>query len=261
MYTTGELHAASTTELWIEFRKCVGTTVESVRYTAMVYRELVDRGEDMAEWDTYWLRFMMPVAKGTLLPELVVKFGGRKTLMELVAVLPMPAQKMLTGDGKVDVVHRSDTGGFLTHSMFPLRMTPAQVYQVFGDKRIRTVEEQTALLEKAAASGGNGKSASANGGRKANPFNAADDDRALFQLLKFTPTQKRIFLEKAHKKGMTACAYGNWEYVRRGVIPAASPSTEAKRKKDEAEKVVKATKRPTLRPRTKRPEAEQRASA
>ena len=103
------------------------------------------------EYPLVWRRDRTPtltvqadVAPGVL-PETVVQFAGQPTLLRAVASLPPGEQRRLVEGETVEVAEK--VGDTYTHRKLAVGSLPARlVRQVFGDRTIRTVGEQIALL-------------------------------------------------------------------------------------------------------------------
>ncbi len=64
---------------------------------AMVWSELERRGEDLTAVRTTFGRWLPRVATGVLLPELVIQFAGRPSVLDAVAALPVTEQRQVAG--------------------------------------------------------------------------------------------------------------------------------------------------------------------
>jgi hypothetical protein len=91
------------------------------------------------------LHHLRRIACGMLLPEVVVQFAGKPSLIAIIGNLPIPEQRRIANGGTVRVLVLE--AGDTTHRMMqPLAMTPQQVRQAFANDHLRDDAEQAAIL-------------------------------------------------------------------------------------------------------------------
>jgi hypothetical protein len=139
------LKALSTEELRAELASSLGGWAKQLLYCAAVWAELELRGEDLSDLRS-GLGFYLPlIASGAVIPEVVVKFAGQPTILRAVAALPVADQTRLANGSPVEVAEK--IGDTYTHRKLPVAALPARLIRlVFGERTIRTIPEQIAIL-------------------------------------------------------------------------------------------------------------------
>ncbi len=140
-----EFDLMPTPDLLVELQRCVVGTVEFVSRAARIVRVLDARGERVPKLAL--VNLYRAVGQKSLLPELVVKFADKKMLMSKIATLPAVEQKRLA-EGEPIPVAVFGNDGEITHRMVdPADLQSAQITQVFGDGRLRSMAEQAPFLD------------------------------------------------------------------------------------------------------------------
>lgn len=112
---------------------------------ASIVSELDRRGEDLSGLRIGLTGYLRRIAAGTLAPEAVVRFASAPRLLDAVSTLPLTEQQRLASGEPVELaVWHGDTVD--SRRFDPLSLTTLQQRQVFGDGRIRSVEDQIPLL-------------------------------------------------------------------------------------------------------------------
>lgn len=139
-----ELQSASTAQLREQLRTAIGVTENAIRTVAMIWRELVRRGEDMSEFRMALSRFFMPVAEGRLLPALVVRLSGQPRALERLAELPIDVQQALVQNRPVEIYRGEDRVESLTLD----EMTWGDVALAIREGRIWSAAEQRLAFQR-----------------------------------------------------------------------------------------------------------------
>ena len=84
-------------------------TEQSIMQAAHLWRELTRRGEDLSDIRFPLAPFMLPLAQGTLLPELAIAMAGQVRSLQRVAELPVADQRRLLAGEEIPIV-KPDTG-------------------------------------------------------------------------------------------------------------------------------------------------------
>jgi len=109
------------------FSDCLLDNARSLRRLAMIWVERERRGADLSEFRTGIGRWVHLIAAGTLLPELVTAFNGRREPLEIVARLPIGLQQRLADGEKFEVAE-----GCRTIAVTVGRMRADQIAAAFG---------------------------------------------------------------------------------------------------------------------------------
>lgn len=146
-----DLTSLGTADLLRELAVQLRHTAESMMRLAWIVRILEERGEDLSGLRLPLINHLRRIAHGQVLPELVVRFAAQPGLLNRVALLPMPDQQRLAaGDSVKLVVLRETADGRreTDHRLVdPSKLTQDQIWQVFGQDRIRSEAEQVLYLE------------------------------------------------------------------------------------------------------------------
>lgn len=147
-YDVETIRAMDTPALRAELASALGHTAKQLVRLAVIWVELESRGEDLSALRTGLGTYLPAIAAGTVAPEAVVAFAGQKALLRAVISLPPDEQRRLAAGGTVPMAVASEDG--YTHRMVSLAALPARaIYQVFGDRCVRSVPAQIAILSAA----------------------------------------------------------------------------------------------------------------
>lgn len=139
-----ELQALSSDELHARLKGAIGMTAAAIHTMALLWRELVRRGEDMSGYRNALAPFLMAVAEGRLVPQMVVQLSGQTRALERVAELPVQQQELLLDGEPVTVYRGQDRSECL-----PLRdMLWSDVALAIRDGRIWSLQEQKLAHER-----------------------------------------------------------------------------------------------------------------
>ena len=104
----------SSEELRRELARCLTLTAQNLLRMAHLVRVLESRGEDLEGLKIGMVGHLRDIANGTLLPEAVVRFAPRATVLRRIRLLPLAVQrKMAAGESVLLVVY--DEAGQRTH--------------------------------------------------------------------------------------------------------------------------------------------------
>lgn len=141
-----EFDGMTTDQLKQELADSLGLTARGLLRCACLYAVLLARGVDLSGLKVGLIDYLPHIADGTLLPEVVVRFAGKASVIRAVGALPLADQARLSSGERVLLVVRQ--GGADTHRLAdPLEMTPRQLAQVFGAHRLRSEAEQKLILD------------------------------------------------------------------------------------------------------------------
>jgi len=110
-----------------------------------IVRSLLDDGYDSEDLRSKvpLLDILLRVGWGQTLPELVLAYRFDRRLLMKVSALPIPTQKQLIDNTPLAVCEpKADGDGYAHRLVPPLKMTGAQLRQVFADDHIRDPAEQ-----------------------------------------------------------------------------------------------------------------------
>jgi hypothetical protein len=133
-----ELQDMPTAELRRALDEALGITETAIRRVAVIWRELVRRGEDLTGVRFTLAPYMLPVAEGRLLPALVVELAGQARSLARLAELPVADQERLVAGAPIEVYR-----GEGKVEARPLRdMTFSEVALAVRDGRLLSAAEQ-----------------------------------------------------------------------------------------------------------------------
>lgn len=133
-----ELTTISTDALHERLRGAIGMTEQAIRSVAMLWHELVRRGEDMSRYRMALAPYMLPVADGRLLPALVVQMSGQLRALQRLAELPVTDQARLLAGAPIEVYR----GEGRTEAKPLADLTFSDIALAVRDGHIRTAAEQ-----------------------------------------------------------------------------------------------------------------------
>lgn len=139
-----ELQSVSTAELRAQLHDAIGLTEAAIVRVAAIWSELSRRGEDLSGVRFSLARFMLRVARGQLLPGLVVALSGQTRALERIAELPLDDQKRLAAGDALEIYRgqdRIDTAPLAS-------LTYSEIALAIRDGRIRTAAEQRMAFER-----------------------------------------------------------------------------------------------------------------
>lgn len=139
------IQAMDTAALKADLAKTVTVTAEYLMYIAAIWQELELRGEDMSSLRHGMMTYIPLIATRQLDARLVVDYAGQKTLLAALAKLPPSQQIELAESRVVEVVEWND--GEPVTRIVPLSdLSARQVYQVLGDGRVKSPQQQHRVL-------------------------------------------------------------------------------------------------------------------
>jgi hypothetical protein len=141
-----ELALKSVEELREEVKRLLGVTAENLVKLAAVVHELESRGEDISQLRLSILPSLRAIAGGKMLPEVVVKYAGRPTLLKHIEAIPIAQQKNLLERETVFVVTTDDKNNFSEEEVRLAFLNQNQIRQVFSEDSLRSPAEQRAFI-------------------------------------------------------------------------------------------------------------------
>lgn len=122
-------------------------TAQHLQHLSMIWAELERRGEDLSDLRTGLAVYMPQIAAGRLDAGAVIRFAGQPTVLKTISGLALDQQQALTRGEPVSVLTVDATGKYATAEMPAYALTAAQARMVFDGNKIRSGEEQRAMLE------------------------------------------------------------------------------------------------------------------
>jgi hypothetical protein len=112
-------HDMTTEDLKSELADSLALTAKSLLRSACLVHVLEGRGEDLAGLRIGILKWLKLIAHGLLLPEAVVRYAGKRSVLDNLCKLPVEEQRRLLEGGTLRLVVYGDDGK-RTHRMVPL---------------------------------------------------------------------------------------------------------------------------------------------
>jgi len=147
MPTPYELGSMSTQALRAELAKSLTMSAQHLSYLAVVWGELEKRGEDLSDLRTGLAVYLPQIAAKRLDAQAVIRFAGQPTVLRSIAGLPLDRQQELAKGASVPVLSVNAAGEYQSVELPAYTLTAAQARMVFDGDKMRSVEEQRAVLE------------------------------------------------------------------------------------------------------------------
>jgi len=143
-----QLQQLSTDELKKEFFSSLDITVRHFQHMANIWRILEERGEDMAQYRDGIAIYIEMIAHNRLDANLVVKYAGRKALLNALSRIPIDKQKDIAENDEIEIARIGDDDEISSEKVKLSLLPTADIYDVIDDKGIRSVAEQQRILVK-----------------------------------------------------------------------------------------------------------------
>jgi hypothetical protein len=127
-------------------------TAQHLQHLSRIWAELERRGEDLSDLRTGLAVYMPQIAAGRLDAGAVIRFAGQPTILRSIAGLPLERQQALANGEPVPVLTVNADGKYEPTDMPAYALTAAQARMVFDGDKIRSGDEQRAMLESARVS-------------------------------------------------------------------------------------------------------------
>lgn len=147
--TPYELNSLSTQELRVKLAQSLTLSAQHLAYLAAVWGELEKRGEDLSDLRTGMAVYLPQIAAGRLDAEAVIRFAGQPTVLRSIAGLPLERQRSLAKGEPVRVLTVNAEGEYQDTALPAYTLTASQARMVFDGEKMRSLDEQRALLESA----------------------------------------------------------------------------------------------------------------
>jgi hypothetical protein len=143
-----DLSQLSNDDLLKRLAETFDLTIGCLMRTAALYREAVRRKLDVPQFRAGLLAYIPLISVGTAAPEAVAAFAGYLSILKKITLLPIAEQRRLATGGTVEVAERKADGTFDTRALpfTAILATPDRVRLVLGDRCLRTIPEQVAIL-------------------------------------------------------------------------------------------------------------------
>jgi hypothetical protein len=143
-----EFQAMTTEELKESLARAFEVTARDLLRCACLLHVLEERGEDVSDLRLGgMMTHLKRIAGGQLLPEVVVRFSGRPSLVSVIGSLPLDDQRRFSEGTLVPLLVYAPDGTRTVRQADPLNMTARQVRQAFARDHVRTEAEQALLLD------------------------------------------------------------------------------------------------------------------
>lgn len=140
------LTSLSSEDLRRELQSAALGVAQQLLRLAAIIRVLEERGEDLSDVKVGMVRYLRRIAYGQVLPEIVTTYADYPLLLNRLTTLPLPDQERIAKGESLAVMIQTASGPD-TRLVAPMNMTAEQVYQVFGDGRVRSDAEQASYLD------------------------------------------------------------------------------------------------------------------
>lgn len=139
------LDAMTDAELLEFFSRCALTSAVGIVLAGKALKVMIDRGIDVSKIQSSIRNTLEDLASGHLLSEAFLRFYVFPSLLQIMRRMPLDTQKELANGAPVELLeYKGEVPDFSLQD--PKALTPAQLKQVFGNKRIRTRAEQHTYL-------------------------------------------------------------------------------------------------------------------
>ena len=149
MFTATEAREMPTDTLVALFETTIETTSLSIKKNCLILAELdarnalSDQMRTLTKQGTF--RWFREIAADKLAPAVAFACGDNYPLIQGLMRLPVPAQENIAAGQEIPVAERIK--GEIKEVTKPIwRIDYAEISRVFGDKGVRTIKEQTAML-------------------------------------------------------------------------------------------------------------------
>lgn len=144
------LNTLETNELYSIFAKLVTVSAITLKYMSAIWKELESRGEDLSDLRSGLAEWMPLIAEGKLAAETVIKFSGKRMLLQRLALLSIEKQIEIIGNPDISIVKEDQSQGFIVKNVNISRLGALEILQIFDEThcKIRTQKEQFEFLKK-----------------------------------------------------------------------------------------------------------------
>ena len=141
-----DLENMTESQLRGELLKCFGLTVYGLRTAATIVSIMEKRGIDLSDMKLALLPYLRKIASNQVMPEVIIRFVGVPSLLNVIGNLPMPDQEKLAAGEPVPLMVVGPEGRAIRMAD-PLLMSMTQRTQAFARDRIRDEAEQALFLD------------------------------------------------------------------------------------------------------------------
>jgi hypothetical protein len=141
--------AKSSEELLSQFWQLFTMTAENFQNMAAIIRMVEEAGGDLsgpAQRLNGFFVALRRIAYGQLLPEILVRYNGKLTLVDRIGTLPISEQKVIAAGNGIPLLVYADDGSTSRIMAEPMDMTADQVRQAFARDHMRSENEQKLFL-------------------------------------------------------------------------------------------------------------------
>ena len=144
--TPGDLAGIPTEDLRSALADAIGVTAKTLAHLAMIWAELEARGEDLSALRGGGLFTYLPlVAKGLLLPEVVVRCAGQALVIKSLSQMSLEHQAEVMARGFALAEIGSD-GSVETTRVAAERISIAQLRRAVSGDHARSIPEQVKMI-------------------------------------------------------------------------------------------------------------------
>lgn len=142
---TGPLDAIDTDRLKQELSRALSVTARHLAYLAGIWQELERRGEDLSDLRIGLAEYLPAIAAGTLDPDAVIRFAGKKIMLKRLLGLPLEQQRQIATDTPVAVITQT-SDGVIERQVAPSKLKAREIVQVLGTHGLRSADQQRQTL-------------------------------------------------------------------------------------------------------------------
>ena len=140
------LSLVDTETLRKELARGLEITARHLHHLARIWRELESRGEDLSDIRHGLFAYLPQIADGKVVPEIVINYAGKKTLLATLACMPVEIQRRISETSHIEIV--TESGDVVETPVNSLRATDISKIFDITSGTIRDINEQRAMIGK-----------------------------------------------------------------------------------------------------------------
>lgn len=143
------LQQLPTHELRAELGRALSISAEHLVYLAAVWSELQRRGEDLSDLRSGLATYLPQIALGRLDANAVIQYAGNRTMLRMIAELPIETQQSLLAGDAITVLSADQDGKYVEKAVTLSELNIAQARLAIAGGYMRPVAEQRQVIEAA----------------------------------------------------------------------------------------------------------------